>query len=112
MTITEQADFILNHRSFKQAIENFQNGHTEDLRYILIILQREAANKTKESQIRCYRQWKRCNIADIIELLQVRPIPDNMDIRLPAINKIEPVCKKLLKMRVAKTNLDIFEEVA
>lgn len=113
MTITEQADFTLNHRSFKQALENYKNGHIDDLRYILIILQREAANKTKESQIRCYKNWCRLNIADIKHELQINPLPENMDCRLPLVKPIAPIETKTMRMRLMITGEhSSFDEVA
>lgn len=104
MTISEQTDYALKHPAFRNALKNYENGHTDDLRYILIILQKEAANKTKESQIRCYRQWKRLNIADIIDMLEKNEIPSTFDVKLPVVKLAEPVIKKTIKLKPVVEN--------
>ena len=113
MNISEQTDFALNHRAFKQALENYSVGYTDDLRYILIILQKEAANKTKESQNKCYQAWCRLNIADIKHELKINEIPATMDCKMPIVAKAEPVVKKTVRLKlVIQSQYQLFEQVA
>ena len=116
MTIGEQTDFILNHPHFKVALENHRNGYADDLRYILIIHAKEAANKTKAGLIRYYgTDCKHLNIADIKDSFQKWEIPSTMDVRLPVVKPAEVTLVKraMAKMKlVIQNQYDLFEQVA
>jgi hypothetical protein len=111
MTITEQTDYALKHPAFKRAIENYNVGYQDDIRFILITMQKEAAARTKEAMIRCYGQWKRSNIADIQYAMKIQEIPSTMDYRMPIVNKAEPVLPKK-KLQLIVNQYDLFAATA
>lgn len=95
MTIKDQSRYALRHPAFKQAVKNYQDGSDEDLEYILCILQKETADKTREAALRTYTQWKNLNTCDIKIELRRMEIPDNLDVRMPIVKPKESFTRKV-----------------
>jgi hypothetical protein len=83
MGVKEQANYMVSHPLFRQAINNYLSGKREDLTYIMIILQKEAIDRTRDLCVRTYMQWKGLNYSDIIIELRRMGVPLDLDARMP-----------------------------
>lgn len=83
MGIREQANYMVSHPLFRQAVNNYLSGKSEDLTYIMIILQKEAVDRTRDLSVRTYMQWKGLNYSDIIVELRRMAVPVDLDARMP-----------------------------
>jgi len=117
MNRIQQSDYLINHPSFKQAINNFNEGHPEDIRDILCILLKEVEDKTKIASSRCCGKNIAMNKSDIkIAIIEQEKI-DSFDYKPPFIK----ACDKLtfqrkvinkIKSYVPHNQLSLFMSVA
>lgn len=84
MTITKNAESILEHPYLKEAIEQFQQGNTKDMRHLLSELATHVYLTVASNCAKVYRgEVKNHNIPIVYGYIKDICPPTNLDIRLP-----------------------------
>ena len=103
MNIKKQVAYILEHPYTKEAIAKAQAGDTEMLAHLLSEVHIHSYLTVGSNALRTYRLNKKSGSFVIIDELRCMPPPDNLNIKLPFIEKATPV------LEVAFNNTDNYE---
>lgn len=91
MTIGSTIENMMIHPYFKDAIKQYNEGNTNDLKFLLIDLSTHVYQQTSSLNAVTYRQNKRYSPTEIYQAIKDMPPPENLNFWLKAAVKVQPV---------------------